>query len=599
MTSITFDDLVPTRTLYVSAGSGAGTGSEISPFHSIQAAVNAATPGTMIVVEPGTYTENVKIPQNKGGTTSAPVWLVARDGLGSVQVNAADSGKPVIQALGVDNYVIKDLSLSGGYDGIQFSQSGTDFSNLVNNVVIEHNSITNVSHDGIKVGQAYNVYVGGNTISNVAQEEGIDFVAVTNAVIEDNEVSHIGSTAAAIFAKGGSTNIQILGNYVHDVAADGISAGGNTDASSFRPGYTGYEAKNVTVSGNRVENVGKQPVSVRGATGVLISGNYLQAESTHGDAVYVTTGNPKAQKIAYSSDVTISGNVLSDAKTVTKVDAGNNNSVKQSDNSATSWAHDVGVVAWLHDHTSQSGAATSVSMPSTSSSAPSAARAHISGGATSSATTASPSSAAAPLLTSSSSAAATADLSGGVQTDSSTLDFSSAATGVKVSLLKPSQDSGFATGLHTSLIHNVTGSHLADNLTGDNSANILIGGDGNDSISGQGGADTLFGGAGNDVLSGNGGNDHINGGPGDDILSGGASGRDWFVYDTSSWGHDTVTDFEDGVDLLDFHGSGLTFANLHMTQSGSDVLISTSDSTSSILLQHMHLSQVTSADFLF
>ena len=223
MTTIPFVGVTPTRTIYVSTESGTDDGER---YNSIQAAVDAATPGTLIYIEAGTYRENVKIDRAKGGTEDAPVWLVAKDGKGTVHIDAPDASRPVIQALGVDNYVIKDLDLSGGYDGIQFSQSGRDFSNLVNNVVIEGNIIDDVVNDGIKVGQADNVYVGYNTISNVINEEGIDFVAVTNAVIEHNEVSHTGSTAAGIFAKGGSTNIKILDNFVHDVTGDGISVGG-------------------------------------------------------------------------------------------------------------------------------------------------------------------------------------------------------------------------------------------------------------------------------------------------------------------------------------------------------------------------------------
>src|SRR5882762_1154858 len=156
MTTVPFSGLTPTRALYVSVGSGSGNGSQGKPYHSIQQAVNAATPGTIIYIEPGTYHENIKIAKDSGGTASAPVWLVSQGGPGAAQIVAASSTKPVIQGLGVDNYVIKDLTLSGGYDGIQFSQSGRDFTNLVNNIVLQGNTIKNALHDGLKIGQANN-----------------------------------------------------------------------------------------------------------------------------------------------------------------------------------------------------------------------------------------------------------------------------------------------------------------------------------------------------------------------------------------------------------------------------------------------------------
>jgi hypothetical protein len=343
--AVPFDGLTPTRAIYVTTGSGSGDGTQRKPFQSIQQAVDSAKPGTIIYLQPGIYNETVKIPRGASGTEKAPVWLVSQGGRGAAQIVGVTKTKPVIQGLGVRNYVIKDLTVSGGYDGIQFSQSGRDFSSLVSNIVIQGNTIKNVLHDGLKIGQADNVYVGGNTIDGVRDEEGIDFVAVTNAVIERNEVSHDGSTAAAIFAKGGSTHIKILGNYVHDVTGDGISVGGWTDATSFKPGFTGYEAKDVTVAGNRIENVGKRPVSVRGASDVTITGNYLKASARYGTAVYVSTGNPKVSRIARSSDVRVANNVLSDVTTILKIDDGNGNGVVESGNAAGAWHHAAGPTA--------------------------------------------------------------------------------------------------------------------------------------------------------------------------------------------------------------------------------------------------------------
>ncbi|WP_188062713.1 right-handed parallel beta-helix repeat-containing protein [Sphingobium sp. KCTC 72723] len=342
MAAALFSDKTPSKVLHVAIGSGQGDGSASRPFHSIQDAVNAATPGTAIMVHAGTYVENVKVPWNKSGTSDAPIWLVSADGPQNASIVAEDASKPVIQALGVDNYVIRDFALSGGYDGIQFSQSGRDFSNMVDNVVIQNNVITDVSHDGIKIGQANNVQILDNRISDVASEEGIDFVAVTNAVIARNEIFDIGGSSAAVFAKGGSTNIRIEDNYIHDVAADGISAGGNTSASSFKPGYKGYEAKNVDIVGNKVEDVGKRPVSVRGATDVDVTRNFLESSAKYGNAVYVTTGSASSSKPSYTNELVVTGNVLANTKSILKIDSGNNNVISQSNNATGVWTDAVG-----------------------------------------------------------------------------------------------------------------------------------------------------------------------------------------------------------------------------------------------------------------
>ncbi|TRV43847.1 MAG: calcium-binding protein [Microcystis panniformis Mp_MB_F_20051200_S9] len=131
----------------------------------------------------------------------------------------------------------------------------------------------------------------------------------------------------------------------------------------------------------------------------------------------------------------------------------------------------------------------------------------------------------------------------------------------------------------------------ADTLHGDNGGDTLLGGSGNDSLDGDvgddsldGGSldDTLIGGSGSDTLLGNSNNDTLDGGTEDDSLDGGTEndsllggtgtdtldggteddtliggdgndtltgggGIDRFVYNNSSEGVDSITDFGDGV----------------------------------------------------
>jgi Ca2+-binding RTX toxin-like protein len=341
---VAFSDKVPTTIIHVSAGAAAGgDGSLDHPYATIQAAVTAANPGTAIYVHAGTYVENVKIPWNASGTTDAPIWLLSADGPQAATIVGASADKPVIQALGVDNYVIKNFAISGGYHGIQFNQSGADFTNMVNNIVVQGNLISGSYEDGIKIGQADNAYVVDNVVHDIETEEGIDLVGVTNSVISRNEIYNLSNTTAAIFAKGGSSDVLISDNYIHDVTGDGVSAGGWTDDAYALPGTT-YEAQNIDVVGNKVVNVGKQPVSVHGAVDVTITDNYLASNTKDPWAVYIATGNPRAETVSYSSDVKIFDNTLLGAKTVTRVDEGNGAGVVVgADNGPTvAWNGDVG-----------------------------------------------------------------------------------------------------------------------------------------------------------------------------------------------------------------------------------------------------------------
>jgi Ca2+-binding RTX toxin-like protein len=81
-------------------------------------------------------------------------------------------------------------------------------------------------------------------------------------------------------------------------------------------------------------------------------------------------------------------------------------------------------------------------------------------------------------------------------------------------------------------------------ITGNAGANVITGTAFADTLDGGGGSDTLIGGAGDDVLRG---------GLGTDVLTGGA-GADAFVFNTPSAtsNKDTVTDFETGIDTLQF-----------------------------------------------
>ncbi len=133
---------------------------------------------------------------------------------------------------------------------------------------------------------------------------------------------------------------------------------------------------------------------------------------------------------------------------------------------------------------------------------------------------------------------------------------------------------------------NLTGSGFADKLTGDDNANVLNGNGGNDMLTGLFGNDVLFGGAGDDTLFGNQGNDELHGGIGNDTLSGGqnddrlfgddgndivigglgtnvltgGAGADVFVMNAQ--GHDTILDFSQGAgDRIDMRSVDANTSN--------------------------------------
>jgi Ca2+-binding RTX toxin-like protein len=105
----------------------------------------------------------------------------------------------------------------------------------------------------------------------------------------------------------------------------------------------------------------------------------------------------------------------------------------------------------------------------------------------------------------------------------------------------------------------LTGSDIANEITGDAGGNALLGLRGDDGLFGLGGHDRLDGGLGNDVLRGDLGNDRLAGGAGKDMLAGGA-GRDTFVFGSKphkSTNVDKILDFRSKDDTFHLDNSYL------------------------------------------
>ncbi|NCR42012.1 MAG: calcium-binding protein [Microcystis aeruginosa W13-11] len=94
-----------------------------------------------------------------------------------------------------------------------------------------------------------------------------------------------------------------------------------------------------------------------------------------------------------------------------------------------------------------------------------------------------------------------------------------------------------------------------DSLFGDAGSDTLLGQAGNDTLLGEAGSDILLGEGGTDSLNGGTGTDTLIGGDGDDTLTGGAN-VDRLVYNNSSEGVDTITDFNIAQDFIDVSASG-------------------------------------------
>jgi hypothetical protein len=311
----------PARVIWVAPGQTQGDGSRSAPYATIQRAVTAAGPGTAILVRAGAYRENVVIPRRASGSPSRPVWLISIDGPQAAHIVAPDGRLAGLGGGGVRNVIVQGFRVTGGRNGIQFSQNGYAFDKLIGNIVIRGNLIEDATEDGIKVNGGENVLVENN-VTRRTGDQGVDFVAIVGGRIADNEVSE-NRGVAAMLAKGGSQDIEISGNHIHDVAVDGITVGGWMNPRiPYRPGYDSFEARNITVRGNRIERVGKRPINILGGQQSTISGNYLEANPGYRTIIEVGPSSPKGARIFPSSNIVIRGNVLTRGDRQIKISRG-------------------------------------------------------------------------------------------------------------------------------------------------------------------------------------------------------------------------------------------------------------------------------------
>nr|WP_246408502.1 right-handed parallel beta-helix repeat-containing protein [Microvirga lupini] len=226
------------------------------------------------MVKGGVYTENVKF--SKGGTASAPITLVSADGPSKAEIKPASGSADTIRVQAPANYITIDgFKVYGpsSKDSVHITSSD-NMTKISTGITIQNMEILATSGDGIKVSQGDHIKILNNKVSGSTSEQGIDLVGATHSVISGNDVSGI-ATMAAIQVKGGSYDIEISYNNVHNTGKWGFLVGGVTSPSSLLPGTTDYEVKDVRMFGNEVDGSAAQAVRVMGGTNVKISGNWF------------------------------------------------------------------------------------------------------------------------------------------------------------------------------------------------------------------------------------------------------------------------------------------------------------------------------------
>jgi hypothetical protein len=226
-------------------GSASGDGSVSNPFNTIPRAVQAATPGTRILVGPGTWPA-VSLGA-LAGTATQPIALVANgaatlNGAGGVGLSMSDGRYVVIEGFTIANSSVHGLNLD----------DGSSFDTPSHHVVLRNLTIPGAgsggNNDCIKLSGLDDFWVLGSTVSGCNQGEAIDMVGCHRGVIAGNTFRDV--VGSGVQAKGGSEDILIHGNRFERIPGRAVNAGGSTDLAFFRPQNATAEGRAIRVVSN-------------------------------------------------------------------------------------------------------------------------------------------------------------------------------------------------------------------------------------------------------------------------------------------------------------------------------------------------------------
>ena len=235
------------RTLHVATtGSAAGDGSSGAPFATINQAAAAATPGTRILVQPGTYGP-VSL-NGLMGEAGRPVAIVAD---GEVIVDAAGAGTP-IRMSDPAYVVLEGLTLSGAsVHGMNIDDGGS-YDTPAHHLVLRNLTIAGAgsggNNDCIKLSGVDDFWVLDSDVSGCNRGEIIDMVGCHRGVISGNYFHD--TVGNGVQTKGGSADTLIHGNVFERIPGRAVNAGGSTGEPYFRPIDAPHEAARIRIIGN-------------------------------------------------------------------------------------------------------------------------------------------------------------------------------------------------------------------------------------------------------------------------------------------------------------------------------------------------------------
>ncbi|HOO53398.1 MAG TPA: NosD domain-containing protein [Methanothrix sp.] len=295
---------------------------EINVFESIQAAIDAASPGDTIVVPSGTYYENVVVNKqltlrgvgspivDAGGVGSA--ITISADGCILEEFVARNSGDldAGIDVTSNDN-IITGNAVNGNSYGVRLDSSSNNTissNSAINNTynglllwsansnIILKNEATGSIYDGILLWSANNNNVSGNTATG-NDRSGIGIWSSSDNIITGNTAGNNNEGICLIESSGntvtGNTATDNSGfGIVLDSSSDNNNVSGNTASDNRDTGiYLNITSDNNIISGNTANGNDWDGIILSFSCGNTITGNTASGNSNYGIYLFSSNAN--------------------------------------------------------------------------------------------------------------------------------------------------------------------------------------------------------------------------------------------------------------------------------------------------------------------
>lgn len=244
-------------------------------FTTIQAAVNAADPGDLILVSPGTYRENVSIKKSLELRGSGPETVL--DG-------SAARTRPTVWIQDTTNVIIQNLTITKGRRGIQVDRSSQ--------ILIAKNIIQSNRRQGILITEnSHTVEIRENQILDTAPDEGN--VLGNGIILNGTKDARILNNLIARNAYSGirllSAVAQIEGNTLEQNSFYGIEIWPNWVDSPDIPSQA-------TITNNTLKRNARAGIFITEESIALVRNNQIvetikDSDGQHGHALWVTDGS--------------------------------------------------------------------------------------------------------------------------------------------------------------------------------------------------------------------------------------------------------------------------------------------------------------------